>query len=744
MTEVDVRADDGLLLAAYPGDVSGDRAYTSLDFSRMNRVLLRIDTGFGAYPLIDPVIIGDVQPNGVLQAGDALRIGLRAGGAVVPDIPPIPTSLVNAAPVAGNDAYALEVGQVLTVGAAGVLANDSDADGDSFTVTALDTTGTQGMVVIAPDGGFVFTPNAGFTGNTSFTYKTSDFFGASSASGTVQLNVTTPTLRVLSMTPTDSGLRLRFDRALDSTVLNLYSGAPTNLGAADLVLASLTDGKSVPGSIVLDDDRRGLTFVRTGGALAPDRYALTLAARANGVVADTGVRLDGNDDGTPGDDYISTFTVPAVRTATLGVGEIARGPGQALAIAASGFRFPIAIADAAGATSINFTLRFDPALLTVTGMSPGTLPAGSTVVVDTGTAGEMRVTITTSAALDANKFVLGYLLATVPAAAPYGAKQVLELTGIAINGGTINARADDGLHVVAFVGDTSGDGSYSTLDFQRINRVLLNQDNGFGQWPLVDPVVIGDVQPNGRLQTADALRIGLRAGGASVADIPEIPVGLPPLTFAGADPMVTVGTVTAAAGAQVSVPVFIDIAAGLESVVLTVRYDESKLSFLGVDRTPLTQGFTHLVVRRGAGEITVDGTALTPVEEGSGELFRLRFAVAPGAEGTQALDLVSVRLNDTWLTVLPKPVAGPDVTDGAVIVAPPAAAAAGARKSSARGPMLAMTPEQGGGRGFALAQRGDVSWLNEWVADPTAPAAKAGQGANAWTISARANDRAAQ
>jgi len=62
----------------------------------------------------------------------------------------------------------------------------------------------------------------------------------------------------------------------------------------------------VAGSLVLDDDLRGFTFVKTGGVLAPDTYTLTLRSAANGFVDTVGRLLDGNDDGVAGGDYVKS------------------------------------------------------------------------------------------------------------------------------------------------------------------------------------------------------------------------------------------------------------------------------------------------------------------------------------------------------------------------------------------------------------------------------------------------------
>jgi hypothetical protein len=102
----------------------------------------------------------------------------------------------NHAPTARDDDYSQHAGTVLTVSAAqGLLANDSDADGDAITVATFDTTGTQGAVQALADGSFSFTPMAGFVGDTRFTYAVVDAYGGRSQA-TVTLHVTdaAPTL----------------------------------------------------------------------------------------------------------------------------------------------------------------------------------------------------------------------------------------------------------------------------------------------------------------------------------------------------------------------------------------------------------------------------------------------------------------------------------------------------------------------------------------------------------------------
>jgi VCBS repeat-containing protein len=76
-----------------------------------------------------------------------------------------------------------------------VLASASDPDGDTLSVTAVDTTGTKGSVSINSNGTVHYDPNGQFTGLTAgqtatdtFTYTVSD--GVTTATGTVTVTIT--------------------------------------------------------------------------------------------------------------------------------------------------------------------------------------------------------------------------------------------------------------------------------------------------------------------------------------------------------------------------------------------------------------------------------------------------------------------------------------------------------------------------------------------------------------------------
>jgi len=95
---------------------------------------------------------------------------------------------VNDTPLATNDRYNGTVNQPLEIPAAGVIANDSDPDGDAL-VPQVFSEPEHGTVTVNGDGSFVYSPNEGFQGRDSFLYRVFDGAAYSLlAAVTIQVN----------------------------------------------------------------------------------------------------------------------------------------------------------------------------------------------------------------------------------------------------------------------------------------------------------------------------------------------------------------------------------------------------------------------------------------------------------------------------------------------------------------------------------------------------------------------------
>jgi hypothetical protein len=351
--------------------------------------------------------------------------------------------------------------------------------------------------------------------------------------GPVTVNVTVgpPSLKVTSLLPTATGFTATVNRPLDVAVLNLYDAPAGTLGPADVTLVG-SSGGSVQGSLVLDSSATRLTFLATGGLLPPDTYTVTLRGAAGGFRDTIGNALDGNSDGAPGDPFTATFTIAASPAPTVSVPDFTRGPGQPVQVPAGGAGLPLRLSSSAGVTSVSLTLRYDATLLTLSGAAPGPgLPTNATVSLDASTPGLALLSFSSPTPLPSGIVDFVRLTASVPAAAPYGSRQVLDLQSVLVDG--LAAGDDDGLHLAAYLGDATGNAGHSGLDATLVSRVAVGLGSGFAAFPLIDPRLVGDVTGNGSLGSLDAALLLQMATGLSPLEIPPLPPGAQS-TFTGA------------------------------------------------------------------------------------------------------------------------------------------------------------------------------------------------------------------
>ncbi len=120
-----------------------------------------------------------------LSGNSALAESIRAGGGAIPDDDHDAPDDVNARPSAMDDAYTIEENKELLVAvSSGVLANDTDPDDDTLTAILINQA-ANGSVTLSSDGSFTYTPNAGYEGADSFTYRITDGVADSTATATI-------------------------------------------------------------------------------------------------------------------------------------------------------------------------------------------------------------------------------------------------------------------------------------------------------------------------------------------------------------------------------------------------------------------------------------------------------------------------------------------------------------------------------------------------------------------------------
>jgi hypothetical protein len=138
----------------------------------------------------------DPAPNGTTGASGAPGGTGAAGAAGTPSFAACtepPCGGANLAPLAVDDSYTAAGSSLVVPVGTGVLANDTDGDGDPL-VAVLGDPPASGTLSLQPDGSFTYTPSPGFTGEQTFSYRATDGNGGTSELATVTIDVvgTTP------------------------------------------------------------------------------------------------------------------------------------------------------------------------------------------------------------------------------------------------------------------------------------------------------------------------------------------------------------------------------------------------------------------------------------------------------------------------------------------------------------------------------------------------------------------------
>lgn len=88
-----------------------------------------------------------------------------------------------------DDTAGTTAGTAVDIPEATLLANDTDADGDTPTVASVDAASTNGGTVVQAGGNVTYTPAAGYAGDDTFNYTIDDGTGLT-ANAVVTVTVT--------------------------------------------------------------------------------------------------------------------------------------------------------------------------------------------------------------------------------------------------------------------------------------------------------------------------------------------------------------------------------------------------------------------------------------------------------------------------------------------------------------------------------------------------------------------------
>jgi len=188
------------------------------------------------------------------------------------------TITTNTVPVAVDDDYTTDEDLPLNVPAPGVLTNDTDADGNTLTVTGS-TSPANGVLVINPDGSFSYTPNADYNGPDSFTYTVSDGNGGT-ATATALITIAAvndPPVAVDDVLSTDE------DTPRSNIAATLLAN-DTDIDGGTLVITSYTPPSNGSVSTATDGS---LTYTPNADYNGPDSFAYTVSDGNGGTATAT-------------------------------------------------------------------------------------------------------------------------------------------------------------------------------------------------------------------------------------------------------------------------------------------------------------------------------------------------------------------------------------------------------------------------------------------------------------------------
>ena len=180
---------------------------------------------------------------------------------------------VNDAPVATGDAKSASEDTPVTILATGLLANDTDLDGDALTITSVGNA-SGGTAAIDGNGNVLFTPTADFNGTASFDYTASDGQGGAS---TAKVTVSVAAANDAPMTAADT---VSTDEDTPVTVsIAALLGNDSDVDGDALGITAV--GNAVGGTVSLGGG--GVTFTPTANFNGTGRFDYTASDGAASV-----------------------------------------------------------------------------------------------------------------------------------------------------------------------------------------------------------------------------------------------------------------------------------------------------------------------------------------------------------------------------------------------------------------------------------------------------------------------------
>jgi hypothetical protein len=168
----------------------------------------------------------------------------------------------NMPPVAADDSHATDEDTALVVAAPGVLANDSDPDGDPITVSLVGSP-ASGTLTLNADGSFSYVPDGEFSGTDSFTYRVND--------GTADSGVATVTIAVSAVNDVPGASPDAYSTPQDATLSVAAPGVLENDTDIEGPLSAILMSGPAHGTLALNADG-AFTYTPAAGFSGSDSF----------------------------------------------------------------------------------------------------------------------------------------------------------------------------------------------------------------------------------------------------------------------------------------------------------------------------------------------------------------------------------------------------------------------------------------------------------------------------------------
>jgi VCBS repeat-containing protein len=178
----------------------------------------------------------------------------------------ITVNAVNDVPLAANNSYSTNEDVTLSVTAPGVLANDSDVDGNSLTAVLV-TGPSHGSLTLNSNGSFSYAPASNYNGSDSFTYKAND--------GLVDSNTATVTITINPVNDNPVAGNDSVTVAKNSSIAISVLLNDTDIDGDTLTVTSWT--QPTHGTITYSAKNKNFRYTPTKGFTGADSFTYTIS-----------------------------------------------------------------------------------------------------------------------------------------------------------------------------------------------------------------------------------------------------------------------------------------------------------------------------------------------------------------------------------------------------------------------------------------------------------------------------------